>query len=76
MSEHFDLAVVGAGFAGLTLARRAAQAGLRVAVLERKPEPGAQVVLVPDCGHLPHVEQPQAFVAALEGFLAAKRVAA
>ncbi len=38
--------------------------------------PGAKVVLVPDCGHLPHVEQPQAFVAALEGFLAAERVAA
>jgi pimeloyl-ACP methyl ester carboxylesterase len=38
--------------------------------------PGAQVVLIADCGHLPHVEQPQAFVAALEGFLAAERVAA
>ncbi len=38
--------------------------------------PGAKVVLIPDCGHTPHVEQPQAFVAALEGFLAAKRVAA
>jgi pimeloyl-ACP methyl ester carboxylesterase len=42
----------------------------------RRLIPGAQVVLIPDCGHLPHVEQPQAFVAALEGFLAAKRVAA
>src|SRR5215210_6793051 len=26
--------------------------------------------LVPECGHLPHVERPDLFVAALEGFLA------
>jgi pimeloyl-ACP methyl ester carboxylesterase len=37
---------------------------------------GAQLVIVPDCGHLPHVEQRHAFVAALEGFLAGMRVAA
>jgi pimeloyl-ACP methyl ester carboxylesterase len=37
---------------------------------------GAEVAIVPECGHLPHVEQPQAFVAALEGFLEAKRIAA
>ena len=29
-----------------------------------------QVVKIPDCGHLPQVEQPQAFVAALSQFLA------
>lgn len=38
--------------------------------------PGSKVVIIPDCGHLPHVEQRQAFVAALEGFLEGMRVAA
>jgi pimeloyl-ACP methyl ester carboxylesterase len=38
--------------------------------------PGAEVAVIPECGHLPHVEQPQAFVAALERFLEAKRIAA
>jgi digeranylgeranylglycerophospholipid reductase len=36
----FDLAVVGAGFAGLACAEVAAQRGLSVLVLERKPAPG------------------------------------
>ena len=40
MAERFDLAVAGAGFAGLVAARRAAQRGLKVVVLERKAEPG------------------------------------
>ncbi len=35
-----DLLIVGAGFAGLAAARRAAERGLRVTVLERKAEPG------------------------------------
>ena len=38
--------------------------------------PGAQVKIIPDCGHLPHIEQPQAFVAALQGFLDGMRAAA
>jgi pimeloyl-ACP methyl ester carboxylesterase len=38
--------------------------------------PGAKVAIIPDCGHLPHVEQRQAFVAALEGFLDGMRAAA
>jgi pimeloyl-ACP methyl ester carboxylesterase len=38
--------------------------------------PGAQLVVVPGCGHMPHVEQPQAFVAALENFFDRMRVAA
>jgi len=38
--------------------------------------PAAQLVVIPDCGHLPHVEQPAAFAAALDTFLARKRVAA
>jgi pimeloyl-ACP methyl ester carboxylesterase len=38
--------------------------------------PGSKVEIIPDCGHVPQVEQRQAFVAALEGFLNAKRAAA
>jgi pimeloyl-ACP methyl ester carboxylesterase len=38
--------------------------------------PGSQVTIIPECGHVPQIEQRQAFVAALEGFLEAKRVAA
>jgi len=43
----------------------------------QKLVPGAQhVVLLPDCGHLPHVEQRAAFVGALEKFFDRMRVAA
>jgi pimeloyl-ACP methyl ester carboxylesterase len=38
--------------------------------------PGSQVVIIPDCGHIPQVEQRQAFVAALENFLNGMRAAA
>jgi pimeloyl-ACP methyl ester carboxylesterase len=38
--------------------------------------PGAQVAVIPNCGHLPHIEQRAAFVTALERFLAGMRVAA
>ena len=31
--------------------------------------PGAKVVIVPDCGHVPQIEQPDAFVAAVETFI-------
>ncbi len=31
--------------------------------------PGAKLAIIPDCGHLPHIEQRQAFVAALTNFL-------
>ena len=41
--EPVDLLVVGGSFAGLVCARRAAELGLRVVVLERKPDPGARV---------------------------------
>jgi flavin-dependent dehydrogenase len=43
MAERFDLAIAGAGFAGLVAARRAAQRGLKAVVLERKAEPGRPV---------------------------------
>jgi pimeloyl-ACP methyl ester carboxylesterase len=38
--------------------------------------PGAKAVIIPECGHLPHVEKPTAFVAALTDFIAGMRKAA
>jgi len=38
--------------------------------------PGAKVVVVPECGHLPHVEKGDAFAAELETFIGAMRIAA
>ncbi|MGH6672491.1 MAG: alpha/beta fold hydrolase [Xanthobacteraceae bacterium] len=35
--------------------------------------PDAKLVIIPKCGHVPQIEQPDAFVAALEGFVGAKR---
>jgi digeranylgeranylglycerophospholipid reductase len=42
-AHEFDLAVVGASFAGLACAEAAAARGLSTVVLDRKPEPGAKV---------------------------------
>ncbi|MXX67815.1 MAG: NAD(P)/FAD-dependent oxidoreductase [Gemmatimonadales bacterium] len=42
-SADHDLVVVGAGFAGLACARRAAERGLSVLVLERQSEPGERI---------------------------------
>jgi pimeloyl-ACP methyl ester carboxylesterase len=36
----------------------------------------AKVVIVPECGHVPHVEKPAAFVSAVAEFIDAKRLAA
>lgn len=41
--RQFDLVIVGASFAGLVAARTAARRGLRVAVIEAKPDAGARV---------------------------------
>ena len=41
--ESHDLVIVGAGFAGLACARRAAERGLSVVVLDRKSEPGERI---------------------------------
>jgi pimeloyl-ACP methyl ester carboxylesterase len=38
--------------------------------------PGSSVSIIPDSGHLPHIEQREAFVTALEGFLEKKKAAA
>ena len=43
MSDRYDLVIIGAGFAGLVCARVAAERGLQVAVVEKKPEPGVQL---------------------------------
>jgi len=42
----------------------------------QKLVPDAKLVVIPDCGHLPHVEQPQAYAAAIRGFLQGTRAAA
>ena len=51
MGERVDVAIVGAGFAGLTLACRLAERGLETAVLERRealPGSGAAITLQPN----------------------------
>lgn len=42
----------------------------------RRLIPGSKAVIVPDCGHLPHVEKGDEFVAAFEAFVGEKRIAA
>lgn len=43
MIARYDLVIVGGSFAGLSCARTAALRGLKVAVIDAKPEPGARV---------------------------------
>ena len=43
MTPDFDLVIVDGSFAGLVCARTVAMRGLRVAVIDRKRDPGAQV---------------------------------
>ena len=38
--------------------------------------PGSKAVIIRDCGHLPHVEKSNEFVAELESFIGDKRIAA
>jgi pimeloyl-ACP methyl ester carboxylesterase len=38
--------------------------------------PGSQLVMIPKCGHVPQIEQPDEFVAALESFIGARKRAA
>jgi menaquinone-9 beta-reductase len=47
-ADRFDVAVVGAGVAGCTAARLFAQAGVRVALVERRPDPDGHKVV---CTH-------------------------
>jgi flavin-dependent dehydrogenase len=43
MNERYDVVVIGAGLAGLWCAREAARGGLRVAIADRKRDPGENV---------------------------------
>jgi len=43
------------------------------ALAYEKAIPGAKLVIIPKCGHVPQIEQPNAFVAALESFISAQR---
>jgi flavin-dependent dehydrogenase len=43
MTRTYDLLIVGGSFAGLACARTAAMRGLRVCVIDGKPEPGSRV---------------------------------
>src|SRR5205085_165913 len=38
--------------------------------------PGSRSVIIPDCGHVPHIEKPAAFVAAVTAFIDGMRAAA
>jgi pimeloyl-ACP methyl ester carboxylesterase len=38
--------------------------------------PGAKLVIVPQCGHLPHIEKPDAFTAEIEAFCGAQQITA
>jgi digeranylgeranylglycerophospholipid reductase len=68
-AEKFDLAIVGASFAGLVCARAAALRGLRVLVLEAKSDPGARIhttgILVKEAAD--EVDTPAEFSRAIHG---------
>jgi pimeloyl-ACP methyl ester carboxylesterase len=38
--------------------------------------PGAKVAIIPECGHVPQIEQPDAFIAEIEAFLGERKAAA
>lgn len=43
LAEHYDIAIVGAGPAGLSAAARAAELGLSVLLVDENPAPGGQI---------------------------------
>lgn len=45
ITEQFDVVVIGAGPAGLMAAIRAAQKGARVALVDKKEEPGKKLLM-------------------------------
>ncbi len=71
--QRFDLAVIGASFAGLACARAAARAGLRVAVVEKKSSSGDKLhttgIIVKDAiDTIPWLQQvPAALVRQVDG---------
>jgi pimeloyl-ACP methyl ester carboxylesterase len=42
-----------------------------IALAYQQAIPGSKLVMIPECGHVPQIEQPDAFVAALESFIRA-----
>jgi pimeloyl-ACP methyl ester carboxylesterase len=46
------------------------------ALAYQKAIPGSKLVMIPKCGHVPQIEKPDDFVAALETFLGARKKAA
>jgi pimeloyl-ACP methyl ester carboxylesterase len=46
------------------------------ALAYQKLIPGAKLVVIPQCGHVPQIEKPEAFVAELEAFLSTRKKAA
>jgi pimeloyl-ACP methyl ester carboxylesterase len=46
------------------------------ALAYQKAIPGAQLVMMPKCGHVPQIEKPDEFVSALENFISARKQAA
>jgi pimeloyl-ACP methyl ester carboxylesterase len=46
------------------------------ALAYQKLIPGAKAVIVPECGHVPQIEKPEIFVAEIEAFLGAQKIAA
>jgi pimeloyl-ACP methyl ester carboxylesterase len=46
------------------------------ALAYRRAIPGAKLVIIPQCGHVPQIEQPDAFVSALNNFIGARKKAA
>lgn len=69
MSARCDIVIIGAGFAGLVCARVAAERGLSVVVLDKKPEPGVQMhttgIIVKEAADELHV--PTAFTRKVHG---------
>lgn len=53
MTDHFDAIVIGAGFAGLTAAKRLVEAGLNVCVLESRSRIGGRVYTLTDVAPFP-----------------------
>jgi pimeloyl-ACP methyl ester carboxylesterase len=45
------------------------------ALAYQKLIPGSKAVIIPECGHVPHVEKASVFVAELEGFINGMRIA-
>lgn len=69
---QLDLSAVLIGIGNRTLVMAGSEDATTPSALARELAcaiPGARFLEIPGCGHCPQIEQPQAFVAAVEGFL-------